>query len=304
MTDERRYAVIETRAALALEGEDTRDFLQGLISNDIRKVSEQQAIYATLLTPQGKFLHDFFIAALGETLLFDCERARRDDLARRLAFYRLRARVAVTPRDDLAVVAFYGAGAAATLGLGGGDGGGAEGRARPLAGGVAFVDPRLAAAGARAILPADEARRTAEAAGFAPGDAADYDRHRLALALPDGSRDIRVEKSILAEIGIEGLNGLDFEKGCFVGQEVTARSYHRAQLRKRLFGVEIDGPTPPPDAPVTLGPRAAGEMRSAAGERGLAVLRLDRIAEAAETGEPLRAGDARLRPVKPPWARF
>ena len=127
----------------------------------------------------------------------------------------------------------------------------------------------------------------------------------LFRSLPDGSRDIRVEKSIIAEIGIDGLNGLDLEKGCFVGQEVTARSYHRATLRKRLFGVEIDGPTPAPDTPVTLGTQAAGEMRSANGERGLAVLRLDRVAEAAETGgAPLRAGDARLRPVKPPWARF
>jgi len=300
MTNERWYAVIEARGLLSLEGEDARDFLQGLISNDIGKVSSKQAIYATLLTPQGKFLHDFFIAEWDGALLFDCERARRDDLVRRLAFYRLRARVEVTPRDDLAVLALYGDRAGAALGLDD-----AQRRARPFAGGVVFIDPRLAAAGARAILPVDEAREAAEAAGFAPKDAADYDRHRLALALPDGSRDIRVEKSILAEIGIEGLNGLDFEKGCFVGQEVTARSYHRASLRKRLFGVEIDGPTPAPDAPVTLAGRAAGEMRSAAGERGLAVLRLDRVAEAAEAdSEPLRAGDARLRPVKPPWARF
>jgi len=299
MTGERRYAVIETRGVLSLEGEDTRGFLQGLISNDIGKVSSKRAIYATLLTPQGKFLHDFFIAERDGALLLDCERARRDDLARRLAFYRLRARVEVTPRDDLAVLVLHGEGAGAALGLDD-----VEGRARPFTDGVAFIDPRLAAAGARAILPASNARRAAEAAGFAPGDVADYDRRRLALALPDGSRDIRVEKSILAEIGIEGLNGLDFEKGCFVGQEVTARSYHRASLRKRLFGVEIDGPPPAPDTPVTLAGRAAGEMRSAGGERGLAVLRLDRVAEAAESGDSLRAGDARLRPVKPPWARF
>ncbi len=231
MTSERRYAVIEARGVLSLEGEDTRDFLQRLISNDIGKVSRDSAIYATLLTPLGKFLHDFFIAERKDALLFDCERARKDDLARRLAFYRLRARVEVIPRDDLAVLAFHGGGACAALGLDG-----VEGRARPFAGGVAFIDPRLAAAGARAILPANNAREAAEAAGFAPGNAADYDRHRLALALPDGSRDIRVEKSILAEIGIDGLNGLDLEKGCFVGQEVTARSYHRATLRKRLFG--------------------------------------------------------------------
>ncbi len=294
----RRYAVIEERAILALSGDDVRAFLQGLISNDIRRLSPARALYATLLTPQGKFLHDFFIAEREGALLFDCEAARIDDLARRFAFYRLRARVEIARRDDLAILALYGEGAAEALGLDA-----TEGAAAPFGGGIAYVDPRLAAAGARAILPAARARTEAEAAGFAPSDAADYDRHRLALALPDGSRDIRIEKSILAEARIEDLNGLDLKKGCFVGQEVTARSYHRGRLRKRLFGVAIEGPAPAPGASVTFDGREAGEMRSVGLDRGLAVLRLDQVENAARANAPMTAGEARLRPFPPPWAQ-
>lgn len=295
---ERRYALLEGRAVLALSGDDVRSFLQGLISNDVRKLAPTRALYAALLTPQGKFLHDFFIAEDGGALLFDCEAARIDDLARRFAFYRLRARVEIARRDDLVALALYGEGAAEALGLDA-----SEGAAAPFGGGLAYVDPRLAAAGVRAILPAGRARAEVEAAGFAPSDAADYDRHRLALALPDGSRDIGVEKSILAEARLEDLNGLDLKKGCFVGQEVTARSYHRARLRKRLFGVAIEGPPPAPGAAVTFEGRAAGEMRTSADGRGLAVLRLDRVDEAARTAAPMLAGEARLRPFSPPWAR-
>ncbi len=173
-----------------------------------------------------------------------------------------------------------------------------------LAGGVAYVDPRLAAAGARAFLPRGSAAEALEAAGFAPATAEDYDRHRLSLALPDGSRDIAVEKGFLLENGVDDLNGVDFDKGCYVGQELTARTKHRATIRKRLYRVDIDGALPDPGTPVTADGRAAGVMRSGRDDVGLALLRVELIAKAAEAGIPLTCGDARLTPVKPSWATY
>ncbi len=292
-----RYALLPGRAVLAIEGEDARGLLQGLISNDVERLAPDHAIYATLLTPQGKFLHDFFIAEADGRLLLDCEADRRDDLERRLTFYRLRAKVTLAADDDCVVAALWGDGAATGLAE-------AEGSAGRLAGGVAYVDPRLAAAGARAFLPRGSAAEALEAAGFAPATAEDYDRHRLSLALPDGSRDIAVEKGFLLENGIDDLNGVDFDKGCYVGQELTARTKHRATIRKRLYRVDVDGPMPEPGTQVTADGRAAGEMRSGRGDVGLALLRVELLAKAAEAGIPLTCGDARLTPVKPSWATF
>ncbi len=294
-----RYALLPGRAVLAIEGEDARDLLQGLISNDVERLAPDHAIYATLLTPQGKFLHDFFIAERGDRLLVDCEADRRDDLERRLTFYRLRAKVAFAADDDCAVAALWGDGAAQATGLAE-----AKGSAGRLAGGVAYVDPRLAAAGARAFLPRGSAAEALEAAGFAAATAEDYDSVRLSLALPDGSRDIAVEKGFLLENGIDDLNGVDFDKGCYVGQELTARTKHRATIRKRLYRVDVDGPMPEPGTPVTADGRAAGEMRSGRDSVGLALLRVEQLAKAAEAGIPLTCGDARLTPVKPSWATF
>ena len=292
-----RYALLPGRAVLAIEGEDARGLLQGLISNDVERLAPDHAIYATLLTPQGKFLHDFFIAEADGRLLLDCEADRRDDLERRLTFYRLRAKVTLAADDDCVVAALWGDGAATGLAE-------AEGSAGRLAGGVAYVDPRLAAAGARAFLPRGSAAEALEAAGFAPATAEDYDRHRLSLALPDGSRDIAVEKGFLLENGVDDLNGVDFDKGCYVGQELTARTKHRATIRKRLYRVDVDGALPDPGTPVTVDGRAAGVMRSGRDDVGLALLRVELIAKAAEAGVPLNCGDARLTPVKPDWATF
>ncbi len=297
-----RFAILDERGVLALGGAEARPFIQGLISNDIEKVGATRAIYATLLTPQGKFLHDFFVVALGEALLFDCEGARRADLERRLAFYRLRADVAIEAKDDFLVAALFGDGALAAVGLDA-----AEGHANPFAAGIVYTDPRWSAAGARAILPREGARQALEAAGLAPASADDYDRLRLAHALPDGSRDMAVEKGFVLENGLEALNGVDFDKGCYVGQELTARTKHRATLRKAIYRVDIDGPAPAPGTPITLDGRPAGEMRSSRDGIGLALLRIEMVEQAAgpgsaEASAPLLAGAARLTPTKPPWA--
>jgi folate-binding protein YgfZ len=287
------FALTRDRALLRIAGPDARPFLQGLVSNDVARVTPERAIHAALLTPQGKFLHEFFIAALGDALVLECEAARRDDLKRRLSIYRLRSKVTLEPLDGLAVLLLYGGAATARLGLA------AEpGTARPLEGGLAFVDPRLAELGARAWLPEGAAPALLAGLGFAPGDAEGYEQLRLAAGVPDGSRDLAVEKAILLENGFDELNGVDWQKGCYMGQELTARTKYRALIRKRLLPVEIDGPPPPPGTPVLQGEREAGEMRSAAGRRGLALLRLDAL------DGPLAAGEARLAVHRPAWIRL
>ena len=139
------------------------------------------------------------------------------------------------------------------------------------------------------------------AQGLTPAPFAAYDRHRLALGVPDGSRDLVIEKSILLENGFEELHGVSFTKGCFVGQELTARTKHRGLIKKRLVPVRVRGPLPEPGTPVTRGGRDAGEMRSGSGEDGLALLRLEQLTAEATGASPLQAGDAVLSPVLPPW---
>jgi len=293
-----QYVTLESRGVLKVDGPDARAFLQGLVSNDVDKVSPGRAIYASFLTPQGRYLHDFFIAEVGGALLFDCEAARRDDLKRRLGMFKLRSKVQIADvNEEFSVIAVTGDEARAKFDLG------AEaGSAMPWHGGTVFVDPRLAQAGVRAILPRENAARLLEQAGIGPGQLAEYERQRLSLGLPDGSRDMPVEKAILLENGLDELNGIDWNKGCYLGQELTARTKHRGLVRKRLIPVAIEGPTPDPGTPVMAGDKEAGEMHSAMDGVGLAMLRLEFLEQAERP--VFTAGSARLTPKKPEWAAF
>jgi len=292
------YLIAEQRGLIAISGDDRTAFLQGLVSNDVRRVAADRAIYAALLTPQGKYLHDFFIATIGETFCLDCEAPRRDDLRRRLSIYRLRSKVTLADATaEFAVALLYGADILARLGLA------AEpGAAKPWEGGVVYVDPRLPELGARAILPRVHGADILARAGLVPGNADDYDRLRFSLGVPDGSRDLPVEKAILLENGFDELNGIDWQKGCYMGQELTARTRYRGLVRKRLLPVEVDGPLPAPGTPVMSGDKEAGEMRSGIDGLGLALLRLEYLDDAGREG--LRCGDSRLRPHKPAWANL
>ena len=297
---ERSYALLEDRGLIAAEGEDAHSFLQGLISNDIEKAGPGRAIHAAFLTPQGKYLHDFFVVQMEDVLYLDCEVARLDDLKRRLSLYRLRAKVALDDASDaFTAAALFGETASAAFDLG------AEpGTTLPFAGGVIYVDPRLAAAGARAVLPAATARLALADAGFEDAGREAYDDFRLRLGLPDGSRDMVVEKALLLESGFEELNGVDFEKGCYMGQELTARTKHRGLVKKRLMPVDIDGPLPAMGTPILCGGKEAGEMRSGHGARGLALMRLEYLDKASGAGLDFTADGTRLTPRKPDWAAF
>jgi folate-binding protein YgfZ len=244
---------------LRVAGPDARDFLQGLVSNDVHHL-DQGPVYAALLTPQGKYLFDFFLLADGDDILLDVKADRAAALAQRLGMYRLRARVEVAP-TALAVVA---------------------GTGDPPAG--AFADPRDPALGWRAVT----ADPTSLLAGFDPLDPAALAAARVAQRVPETGIELVPDESYILEMGFERLHGVDFRKGCYVGQEVTARMKHKTELRKGLARVRVEGAAPPPGTAVEAGGRAAGTLYSSAAGLALAHLRFDRA-----EGE-LTAGGVRL----------
>lgn len=283
----RPFCLLPQRSVIAVGGADRVDFLQGLVSNDIARVTPQAAVWAALLTPQGRFLNDMFVADDGAgTLLLETERERAAGLARKLSMYRLRSKVTVEDRAEALEVAVAWGPEATTL--------------LPLDGAVAFADPRLPDLGVRVIAPAGTASHLLEARGFAAAPPQAWDERRLSLGVPDGSRDLPVEKALLLENGFDELNGVDWKKGCYMGQELTARTKYRALIRKRLFPVRVEGPLPAPGATVHQGGEEVGELRSGAGDRALALLRLDAV----RSGTPLSAGDAKLVAEIPGWMRL
>ena len=287
--------MLEDRSVLAVSGPDRRSFLQGLVSNDVDKVGPAQTRYAALLTAQGKYLHDFMMIEFGDEIWLEAEAGRLGDLKRRLSIYRLRAKAALDERPELAVAVAFGTGAAAAMGLSEEPGAG-----RPFGSGVAFVDPRLAALGVRCILPRANIRSALAGTGLAELGFPAYDRVRLELGIPDSGRDLVAEKSILLEAGFDELNGVDWQKGCYIGQELTARTKYRGLIKKRLMPVAIDGAAPAPGTIVTADGREAGEMRSSRDGLGLALLRIEPVSE----GKQLMAGETTLRPSTPGWMRL
>ncbi|WP_203069784.1 CAF17-like 4Fe-4S cluster assembly/insertion protein YgfZ [Falsiroseomonas ponticola] len=262
-------AVLPGRGVVEVAGEDRVPFLQGLVSNDVAKAAPGQAVWAALLTPQGKWLADFFILSDGERLLLDVEREQAGPLVQRLSRFRLRNRVAL--RDvsaDFVVMAGWGG-------------------ALPPPRSIAAPDPRLPEAGWRILgnTPLGDA------------DEAAWDLHRLSLGLTDGSRDLEPEKSVLLEGGFDELGGVSWTKGCYMGQELTARTKYRGLLKRRIVPVTVEGGLPPPGTPVLRDGVEVGEMRSARAGHGLAMLRLDALAE----GARLSAGGAVLTPRVPAW---
>lgn len=266
-------ALLPGRGVVEVSGEDRVAFLQGLVSNDVTRAGPGHAVWAALLTPQGKWLADFFVFADGPRLLLDCARDQAGMVAATLSRFRLRAKVAL--RDAAAEFAVH---------AGWGD--------APLPDtAIAAPDPRLPEAGWRALAVQPLAADAEEAA---------YDRHRLALGLPDGARDLEAQKSVLLEGGFDELAGVSWSKGCYMGQELTARTKYRGLLKKRLFPVRVEGEMPAPGTPVARDGAEVGEMRSGRDGLGLALLRI----EAAEAGGPFACGAATLTPRIPGWMKL
>ena len=272
----------DDRGVLRVGGAEAEAFLQGLVSNDIGKAGPDTAVYAALLTPQGKFLHDFFVLRQGDDFLLECEGERRADLMQRLKRYRLRLKIALEDETDAWRVALV-------WGDGAEDAGHAWGE-----GAVAYADPRLPALGVRVLLPAASAKAPSGLTE-APVDA--YHKLRMALGVPAAPEELQVERSFLMESGFDELNGIDWQKGCYVGQEVTARTKYRGLMRRRLTPVAIAGGAPAEDGKIMQDGRDVGDLRSRQDGVGLAMLKL----EALDGEAPLTCGDAVLTPSRPDW---
>lgn len=282
-------ASLPHRGVLEIQGDDKAPFLQGLLSNDIYELTPDQALYATLLTPQGRFLYDFFITEQEGSYFLDAESCRLPDLIKKLSLYKLRSRVQLIPRPDVKVYVCWGEGVANVLNLKEERGFFHEGF---------YVDPRLRELGARAMV-------CEEPQGFSRSAVQDYARHRIKLGVPEGGLDLIPEKSILLELGLDELNAINWKKGCYVGQELTTRSKFLGLVRKRLFPVTIEGSAPEFGAEIFLDDTPVGVMRSSQEGIGLALLRLEHLKFDDEgQGPTLRCGEAILHPYKPLWMRL
>jgi tRNA-modifying protein YgfZ len=285
-----KAALLPDRGVIKVAGDDARRFLNGLVTVDTSTVSPERARFTALLTPQGKIIADFIVAeaepADGGGFFLDAARALAPALVQRLNFYKLRAKVMVEDLSEaLGVLAIWDGAAETDFGL-------------------CYADPRLPALGARCMLPPHLAGKAAADAGADLVDAADYEAHRIALGVPRGGLDFAYGDAFPHETDMDQLSGVDFDKGCFVGQEVVSRIEHRGIARTRVVPVRYDGYAPDAGAPVSAGEKSVGTLGSTAHGHGLAMLRLDRAADALAAGAPLVAGGIEMRLVKPAWARF
>ena len=285
-----KAAVLSDRGVVKVSGEPARAFLNGLVTCDMAQVVAGEARFGALLTPQGKIVIDFLVteaaAEDGGGFFFDCPGALAASFADRLNFYKLRAKVTVEDLSAaLSVMAIW-------------DG------ARETEHALCYPDPRLPNLGLRAILPPDGAAEAAADLGAALVGADEYERHRVPLGVPRGGSDFMYGDTFPHEANMDQLGGVDFDKGCYVGQEVVSRVQHRASARTRVLPVTYDDLTPMPGLSVMAGDKEIGMLGSAVRNRGLALLRLDRAADALAAGTPLTAGGISIRPVKPEWANF
>ena len=280
-----KAAFLPDRGIVKVSGADARNFLGGLVTTDVERIEPGTGRFGALLTPQGKIVVDFLITEApsghGGGFLLDCPRALAQALTDKLRFYKLRAKVTVENlSDSLAVIAAW-------------DG---EAAAQPE---FAFVDPRQPSLGLRIPAPEQLAPEIAARIGADLVDASAYEAHRIACGVPRGGLDFIYGDAFPHETNMDRLHGVDFDKGCYVGQEVVSRMQHRGTARTRIVRIALDGPSPEAGATILAGDKTVGTMGSTAGERGLALVRIDRVADALEAGLALTAGGLSLRLADP-----
>jgi folate-binding protein YgfZ len=285
-----KAALLPDRGVVKVAGADARGFLNGLLTADITKVVPGQPRFGALLTPQGKIIVDCIVAeapaADGGGFFLDCPRALAGALVERLNFYKLRAKVIAEDLSEvLGVLAAWDGTADTDYGL-------------------VYADPRLPGLGLRVMLPPHLAKQAATDLGAELLDATAYEAHRIALGVPRGGLDFTYGDAFPHETDMDQLAGVDFDKGCYVGQEVVSRMEHRGTARNRIVPVTVEEHAPDVGVPVMAGERQVGTTGSAAGVRALAMLRLDRVADAMAAGTPLLAGGVQIAPRKPGWATF
>ncbi|GMO32075.1 CAF17-like 4Fe-4S cluster assembly/insertion protein YgfZ [Bradyrhizobium sp. TM233] len=283
-----KSAFLPDRGVVKVAGEDARNFLNGLVTTDVDRLKPGLGRFGALLTPQGKIIVDFLItevpAGHGGGFLIDCPKALAESLATKLKFYKLRAKVTVE-NLDLGVLAAW-------------DG---QPAAQPD---LAFTDPRNEALGTRVLIPEDLKQKLSDLIGAELVDAADYEAHRIALGVPRGGLDFMYSDAFPHETNMDRLAGVDFDKGCYVGQEVVSRMQHRGTARTRSVKVLLDGPSPEAGATILAGDKPVGTIGSTSGGKGIALVRIDRVADALDAGQPLTAGGLALKLAEPDVVRI
>lgn len=282
-----KIAVLPNRGAVQVMGDDAEKLLQGLVTNDIAGLgAPPSACYAALLSPQGKLLFDFIAIRHEGGLILETSQPEAAQLSKRLSLYKLRADVTIADvSDQWVIVAEWGNGAK---------------KISSLPGAIAYDDPRLAGLGMRALIPV----ASLQAMEGAAAPVAEYHAHRIAYGVPEGGLDFSYGDVFPHEALLDQLNGISFQKGCYVGQEIVARMEHRGTARKRIVPVETDAGLPERGTEILAGGVAIGILGSSMGNRGLAMVRLDRAAEFEQKGTPLSAGGCPIRIEIPAWATF
>ena len=284
-----RIAPLPDRGVVRVTGADAEKLLQGIVSNDMERLGSQPAIHTALLTPQGKILFDFFVVRTSDGFLLEVARDKAADLAKRLNLYKLRAKVDVRDvSDDYGVLALWGR-TSHSFG--------------EMPGIFAFPDPRLQPLGLRILAEARLAADIATATGGLVASRDDYHAHRIALGVPEGGKDYVLGDTFPHEADLDQLNGVSFSKGCFVGQEVVSRMQNRGNVRKRVVSIEGEAPLAP-GAEIKAGAASIGTVGSVAGRLALALIRLDRAAEAQANGQALTVDGVAVTLRKPDWATF
>lgn len=283
-------ALLPDRGVVKVVGENAGQFLNGLLTADIGKVTPERAAFAALLTPQGKIIVDCIVAEGaprdGGGFFLDCPRGLAPSLVDKLNFYKLRAKITIENlSESLGVLAAWGGNGYTKYGL-------------------CYADPRLPALGLRVVIPPHLAAAAAKSLNAELVDVSLHEGHRIALGVPRGGLDFMYGDAFPHETDMDQLNGVDFAKGCYVGQEVVSRIEHRGTTRSRVVPFAYEGLAPDAGAAVTALDRKVGTLGSTSAARGLAMLRLDRVEEAIAAGIQLVSGDITLQLIKPDWARF
>ncbi|UPK33704.1 folate-binding protein YgfZ [Bradyrhizobium sp. 186] len=285
-----KSAFLPDRGVVKVAGEDARNFLNGLITTDVDRLKLGFGRFGALLTPQGKITVDFLITEApsghGGGFLIDCPKVLADGLATKLKFYKLRAKVTVENlSDDLGVLAAW------------------DGRLA-VQPDLAFADPRNEELGYRILIPEQLKQKLSDLIGAGLVDAAAYESHRIALGVPRGGLDFMYSDAFPHETNMDRLAGVDFDKGCYVGQEVVSRMQHRGTARTRSVKVLLDGPSPEAGTTVLAGDKPVGTIGSTADGKGIALVRIDRVADALDAGQPLTAGGLAVRLAEPDVVRI
>lgn len=285
-----KSAFLPDRGVVKVAGEDARNFLNGLITTDLDRLKSGLGRFGALLTPQGKIIVDFLIteapAGHGGGFLIDCPKALADGLATKLKFYKLRAKVTVESlSDDLGVLAAWDGQLATQPDL-------------------TFSDPRNEELGYRILIPEDLKQKLSDLIGAELVDPSQYEAHRIALGVPRGGLDFMYSDAFPHETNMDRLGGVDFDKGCYVGQEVVSRMQHRGTARTRSVKVLLDGPSPEAGATILAGDKPVGTIGSTADGKGIALVRIDRVADALDAGQALTAGGLGVRLAEPDVLRI